>query len=83
VIIAKRKNAELMANSDNNRTRDKVSNMVSLISNWKSARESMGCPIETVYFCPEFEQFLDRKERKQLYRYHQEMEDRLNSDSAE
>ena len=83
MIIAKRKSAELMANSDNNRTGDKVSNMVSLISNWKSARESMGRPIETAYFCPELEQFLDRRKRKQLHRYHQEMEDHLNSDSAE
>jgi hypothetical protein len=83
MMIAKRKSVELMTNNVNTRTGDKVSNMVSLMSNWKSTRKSMGCPIEAAYFCPEFEQFLDRKERKQLHRYHQEMEDPLNSDSSE
>jgi hypothetical protein len=67
LVIAKRKSAELVANNKNKTTGDKVSNMVSLMSNWKSARESMGCPIKAANFCLEFEQFLDRKERKQLH----------------
>jgi hypothetical protein len=83
MMIAKRKSVELVENNNNKPTGDNVSNLVSFMSNWKSARESIGCPIKAAYFCPEFEQFLDRKESKQLCRYHQEMEDPLSSDSSE
>ncbi len=83
MTIAKRKSAELAAITENNQTGDNVDKMVSLMTNWKSAREAMGCPIKAAYSCPEFEQFLDRKERKQLRRYRREMEDPLSSDSSE
>ena len=71
------------ATTENNQTGDNVDKMVSLMTNWKSAREAMGCPIKAAYLCPEFEQFLDRRERKQLHRYRREMEDPLSSDSSE
>ena len=82
MTIAKKKSAELAA-TENNKTGDNVGRMVSLMTNWKSAREAMGCPIKAAYSCPEFEQFLDRKERKQLRRYRRNMEDPLSSDSSD
>lgn len=82
MTIAKKKSAELAA-TENNKTGDNVGKMVSLMTNWKSAREAMGCPIKAAYSCPEFEQFLDRKERKQLRRYRRNMEDPLSSDSSD
>ena len=83
MTIAKRKSAELTKSTVTNKPEDKVSKMVFLMSNWKSARELMGCPIKAAYSCPEFEQFLDRNETKRLCRYHQEMEDRLSSDCSD
>jgi hypothetical protein len=82
MTIAKKKSAELAA-TENNKTGDNVGKMVLLMTNWKSAREAMGCPIKAAYSCPEFEQFLDRKERKQLRRYRRNMEDPLSSDSSD
>ena len=82
MTIAKKKSVELAA-TENNKTGDNVGKMVSLMTNWKSAREAMGCPIKAEYSCPEFEQFLDRKERKQLRRYRRNMEDPLSSDSSD
>ena len=82
MTIAKKKSAELAA-TENNKTGDNVGKMVSLMTNWKSAREAMGCPIKAAYSCPEFEQFLDRKARKQLRRYRRNMEDPLSSDSSD
>lgn len=83
MTIEKRKSAELAATTETNQTGDKVSKMVSLMTNCKSAREAMGCPIKAAYSCPEFEQFLDRKERKQLHWYHREKEDPLSLDSSD
>ena len=83
MTITKRKSAELTKGTVTNKHEDKVSKMFSLMSNWKSARESMGCPIKAAYSCPEFEQFLDRNERKQLRRYRQDMEDPLSSDCSD
>jgi len=83
MTTAKKKSAELTKSTVTNKSEDKVSKMVALMSNWKSARESMGCPIKAAYSCPEFEQFLDRNERKQLRRYRQDMEDPLSSDDSD
>lgn len=52
---AKRKSAEMAANNDNNNSGGKVRKMVSLMSKWKSADKSIGCPIKAAYSCPEFE----------------------------
>ena len=68
MTIAKKKSAELANITGNKKSEDKVGKMVSLMSNWKTACESMGCPIKAAYSCPEFEHFLDRKEKKQLRR---------------
>jgi hypothetical protein len=82
--IARRKDAEMEAMSKhNNSSVKKIDNMVHLMESWKTAREAMGCPIKAAYACSEFEQFLDRKEKKQLRKYRREMESALSSDSSE
>jgi hypothetical protein len=82
--IARRKDAEMAAMSKkNNAGAQKIDKMVHLMENWKTARESMGCPIKAAYACPVFEQFLDRKEKKQLRKYRHDMESPLSSDSSE
>ena len=70
MTIVKCKTAEWAASSSNNISGDKVGKMVNLMANWKNAHKAMGCPVKAAYSCPEFEEFLDQKERKQMHRYH-------------
>ena len=67
----------------NNDSGKKFDSIVHLMEKWKNAQEAMGCTIKAAYARTDFEQILDRNDRKQLCRYQREMEAPLSSDSSE
>ena len=56
--------------------------MVNSMEKWRHASEAMGSRIKAAYACAEFEQFLERAEKKELKRYKKEQAASSSSSSS-
>jgi len=66
MAIAQEKKAALESNARYHKDNGKVDKVVDLMEKWERACKAMGSRIKATYACSEFEQFLERQEKKNL-----------------